>query len=82
MRINLDTTPIMMLDGMAVGKMTVIAAMGISRNGQKQMLGLSTGGTGNQEAVKELLAGLLDWELTPDVTSLFILDGTRSCTKR
>ena len=51
--------PIMMLDGMAVGKMTVIAAMGIGRDGRKRMLGFSAGGTENQTAVKELLTDLL-----------------------
>lgn len=44
-----------MMDGMAVGKTTVIAAMGIASDGHKCMLGLTAGGTENQEAVKALL---------------------------
>lgn len=79
-RINEDY-PIMMLDGMAVGKMTVIAAMGIGRDGRKRVLGLSAGGTENQEAVKELLADLLNRGLTPDRPRLFVLDGGKALHK-
>lgn len=80
-RINEDY-PIMMLDGMAVGKMTVIAAMGIGCDGSKRVLGLSAGGTKNQEAVKELLADLLDRGLTPDRPRLFVPDGGKALHKR
>lgn len=79
-RINEDY-PIMMLDGMAVGKMTVIAAMGIGCDGRKRMLGLSAGGTENQEAVKELLADLLNRGLTPGRPRLFVLDGGKALHK-
>ncbi len=73
--------PIMMLDGMAVGKMTVIAAMGIGRDGRKRMLGLSAGGTENQAAVKELLTDLLGRGLAPDRPRLFVLDGGKALHK-
>lgn len=73
--------PIMMLDGMAVGKMTVIAAMGIGCDGRKRMLGLSAGGTENQEAIKELLTDLLNRGLVPGRPRLFVLDGGKALHK-
>ena len=73
--------PIIMMDGMAVGKMTVIAAMGIGNDGCKRMLGLTAGGTENQEAVKALLTDLLDRGLAADQPRLFVLDGGKALHK-
>ena len=73
--------PIIMMDGMAVGKMTVIAAMGIRSDGCKHMLGLTAGGTENQEAVKVLLADLLDRGLAANQPRLFVLDGGKALHK-
>lgn len=73
--------PILMMDGMAVGKMTVIAAMGIRSDGRKRMLGLTSGGTENQEAVKALLTDLLDRGLAADQPHLFVLDGGKALHK-
>ena len=73
--------PILMMDGMAVGKMTVIAAMGIGSDGHKCMLGLTAGGTENQEAVKALLTDLLDRGLAADQPRLFVLDGGKALHK-
>ena len=69
------------MDGMAVGKMTVIAAMGIGNDGHKCMLGLTAGGTENQEAVKALLTDLLDRGLAADQPRLFVLDGGKALHK-
>jgi putative transposase len=73
--------PMIMMDGMAVGKMTVIAAMGIRSDGCKRMLGLTAGGTENQEAVKALLADLLDRGLAANQSRLFVLDGGKALHK-
>ena len=73
--------PILMMDGMAVGKMTVIAAMGIGSDGHKCMLGLTAGGTENQEAVKALLTDLLDRGLAADQPRLFVMDGGKALHK-
>lgn len=73
--------PILMMDGMAVGKMTVIAAMGIGNDGHKCMLGLTAGGTENQEAVKALLTDLVDRGLAADQRRLFVLDGGKALHK-
>lgn len=55
--------PIVMMDGMAVGKMTVIAAMGIGSDGRKRMLGLTAGGSENQEIRQGPLLGSA-WQRT------------------
>jgi putative transposase len=60
---------------LAVGKMTVIAALGIGRDVHKCMLGLTAGRTKNQEAVKALLTDMLDRGLAADQPRLFVLDG-------
>lgn len=73
--------PMIMMDGMAVGKMTVIATMGIRSDGRKRMLGLTAGGTENQEAVKALLTDLLDRGLAADQSRLFVLDGGKALHK-
>ena len=73
--------PMIMMDGMAIGKMTVIAAMGIKSDGRKRMLGLTAGGTENQEAVKALLTDLLDRGLAADQPHLFVLDGGKALHK-
>jgi putative transposase len=61
--------------------MTVIAAMGIGSDGHKCMLGLTAGGTENQEAVKALLTDLLDRGLAADQSRLFVLDGGKALHK-
>ncbi len=70
-----------MMDGMAIGKMTVIATMVIKSDGRKRMLGLTAGGTENQEAVKAFLTDLLDRGLAADQPRLFVLDGGKALHK-
>jgi hypothetical protein len=43
-----------MIDGMHLGKMTIVTAMGIRAEGTKQILGLTCGGCKNTEMVKSL----------------------------
>ena len=52
--------PAMMLDGLELGKMTIIAAMGIDAEGKKRILGLAEGGSENSEVVKALLNDLIE----------------------
>lgn len=70
-----DSFPVIMLDGMAVGKMT---AMGIDDGERKHMLGQTTGGTENQESIKVLLSDLLSRGLEPHHPRLFALDGGKT----
>lgn len=70
-----------MIDGMSVGKMTVVAAMGITDEGKKRMLGIIAGATENSTAVKALLDDLITRGLKTDRTMLFVLDGAKALHK-
>ncbi len=39
--------PVMMIDGLELGKMTILAAMGINDDGKKRILGIAEGGSEN-----------------------------------
>lgn len=45
-----DDYPVIMMDGLELGKMTILAAMGIDRDGRKDMLGIIEGGSENYNA--------------------------------
>ena len=77
----LDAYPAVMIDGMSVGSMMVITAMGITDQGEKKILGLRAGGTENSIAVKELLADLIARGLQADMPRLFALDGSKALAK-
>lgn len=70
-----------MIDGIRLGKMTIVAAMGIRAEGGKQILGLTCGGSENTEVVKTLLSDLLERGLDPTQTRLYVIDGSRALTK-
>jgi transposase-like protein len=73
--------PAIMIDGMVLGKITVIAAMGIRSDGKKQMLGLIEGGSENNEVVKALLADLIERGLDPSEPRLYTIDGSKALAK-
>jgi len=79
-RLDDDFVAIMM-DGMGFGTITVIAAMGITADGKKKMLGIVEGGTENNEVVKKLLIDLIDRGLEPTFPRLYILDGGKALHK-
>ncbi len=76
-----NTYPVIMIDGMAVGEMTVIAAMGITSEGNKQILGVIEGATENHTVVNALLADLIERGLPVDIPHLFVLDGGKGLHK-
>lgn len=69
------------IDGMNVGKMTVVAAMGITTGGKKRMLGIIAGATENSTVVKSLLGDLLERGVKTDRPMLFVLDGAKALHK-
>jgi len=76
-----DEYPIIMMDGMNVGDMTVITALGVARDGVKRVLGIISGGTENSHAVKALLADLAERGLKAGIPRLFVLDGSKALAK-
>lgn len=73
--------PAMMLDGLELGKLTVVAAMGIDSEGKKRILGLVEGGSENSEMVKALLSDLISRGLDAAEPRLFVLDGSKALAK-
>lgn len=73
--------PAMMIDGLELGKMTIIAAMGIDSEGRKRILGLAEGGSENSEVVKALLADMVERGLDASEPRLYILDGGKALHK-
>lgn len=73
--------PIMMLDGMGLGDMTIVAAMGIDAEGHKHILGLTEGGTENSEVVSGLLSDLISRGLDAQEPRLYVLDGGKALSK-
>ena len=76
-----DDYPVMIIDGLELGKMTVLAAMGITRDGQKQMLGIIEGGSENSVVVIELFNDLIERGLDPLRPRLYVLDGSKALHK-
>jgi len=76
-----DSYPAIMLDGLVMGKLTMVVAMGIRADGTKQILGLTEGATENNTVVKSLLGNLLERGLNPDEPRLFVIDGGKALHK-
>jgi len=73
--------PAILMDGLVLGKMTIVAAMGIDADGKKRVLGLVEGGSENSEVVKSLLEDLVQRGLSQSEPRLFVLDGGKALHK-
>jgi transposase-like protein len=73
-----DIYPIIMIDGMERGGMTIIAALGVRSDGRKVVLGLVEGATENSYAAKRLLEDIKGRGLREDVRRLCVIDGSKA----
>jgi len=73
--------PVIMLDGLELGKMTILAAMGIDSDGKKHVLGIAEGGSENSSVVKGLLEDLIRRGLDASLPRLYVLDGGKALHK-
>lgn len=73
--------PIVMVDGLVLGDMIILAAMGIDREGNKQMLGIVEGGSENSAVAAGLFNDLIARGLDPFRKRLFVLDGGKALHK-
>ena len=73
--------PVMIIDGLELGKMTILAAMGIDSDGKKQVLGIAEGSSENSVVVGGLLTGLIDRGLDAARPRLYVLDGGKALHK-
>lgn len=76
-----DTYPAIMVDGMEKGGMTIIAALGITSDGRKEVLGLVEGATENSVAVKRLFGDIIERGVRTDLPRLYVLDGSKALHK-
>jgi len=76
-----DAFVAVMLDGLVLGGMTVVVALGITTDGTKHILGMLEGGTENSEVVKALLSDLIDRGLNATEPRMIILDGSKALHK-
>lgn len=67
-----------LIDGTKQGGFDNIAAVGISENGRKYMLGIEQGSSENATVCKTLLQDLVDRGLDAEGTYLFVLDGSKA----
>lgn len=70
-----------MIDGIQLDQFTLVAALGFSSDGTKQMLGLWQGATENATVCTALLTDLRDRGLRTDQHTLFVLDGSKALSK-
>lgn len=68
----------LMIDGTYFAGQEVLAALGITLQGQKMVLGLRQGATENATVVKQLLEDLADRGLDFQVPRLYVLDGSKA----
>lgn len=80
-RIDEDTYPVMMIDGVGFGDYLVFVALGIKNDGTKKVLGIREGSTGNSEVVKSLISSLIDRGMSIESPRLFVLDGSKALSK-
>jgi transposase-like protein len=73
--------PIIMVDGIVRGGMTIVVALGITSGGEKQVLGIMEGGTENSLVVKALFDDLVNRGLKQERPRLFVLDGSKALSK-
>jgi len=70
-----------MFDGIEIGDRCVIAALGITDQGRKLLIGLREGNTENSEVCGDLIQSLIVRNLNTQNAILFVLDGSKALKK-
>ena len=70
-----------MVDGLVLGKMTILAAMDITSDGKKQILGSVEGGSEKVIVVTDLFTDLIARDLDPLTPRLFVIDRGKALRK-
>ena len=66
------------VDGIIVASHHIIAAVGVDAQGNKHVLGLTSGSSENAKVVKDLLATLADRGVDLNVARLWVIDGSKA----
>jgi len=72
---------VLLIDGQYFRKECLIVALGVDKQGQKQVLGLWHGSTENSTVVRELLVDLRERGLNTEAAILVVLDGAKALHK-
>lgn len=67
-----------LFDGVRMGKIHVVAAVGIDKSGKKHVLGWQLGSTESAVVCRDLIRRLADCGLSLDDDYLFVIDGSRA----
>lgn len=66
------------IDGIVVEDHHILAAVGVDVRGEKHLLSLAQGSSENARVAKDLLGGLIERGLSPDLARLFVIDGSKA----
>jgi len=69
------------LDGIGFAEHTVVAALGVDKDGGKHPLGIWDGSSENAEVCRNMLNNLIDRGLPVDEPILFVIDGSKALYK-
>jgi putative transposase len=69
---------VLLFDGVHVGKLQVICAIGIDINGRKHVLGIRVGATENEIVCRDLIRDLIERGLSTKKQYLFLVDGSKA----
>jgi transposase-like protein len=72
---------IVYLDGIQLGQIHVIVALGVDKQGYKHVLGVREGSSENATVVKDLLTNIVSRGLDPTRRRLFVIDGSKALRK-
>jgi transposase-like protein len=76
-----DYYPVIMMDGVKIGGYMVIVALGISKAGDKKVLGIIEGSTENAKICTDLIQNMIKRGLDASENRLFVLDGGKGLHK-
>ena len=76
-----NTYPVIVVDGLELGTMTILAAMGIDSDGKKRILGIIEGGSENSTVAKGLFEDLIKRGLDDTYPRLYVIDGSKALHK-
>lgn len=77
-RLDSATFVALLFDGIRLGKVHVVAAVGIDKSGKKHVLGWNRGSSENHVVCRDLIRRLVDAGLKVDSPYLFIVDGSKA----
>ena len=73
--------PVLLIDGIVLGDYTAIVTMGITKDGEKLLMGIRIGSTENTQVCQDLLSDLISRGLEYQDGILAVIDGSKALRK-